>query len=400
MKITRHRADVAIVGSGIVGGSAALALCRSGLSVMLLERDYYGSHSSGVNFGGVRCLGRPLTQLPLASRAQEIWARLPELIGTDGGYIRSGHLNLARNEVEMAAIESYRDRTRGAGIRLHLLDKEALRVRFPWLGPRVIAASLCSEDGHANPRLVSQAFARAAAAAGADVRERTRIDDMIHDGHEFVLSSSDTGVEVRARFLLNCAGAWGLTVANRFGEAVPMISGHPLMAITEPLPAFINSTIGAEGAGIYARQTLQGHCVVGRASNSGAGVDENMAPNERVSLMMKRTIELVPSLRRVKVIRTWSGTEGYLPDGEPVIGMSATTPGLIHGFGLGGAGFLLGPAVGAVLAELVTHGESTTPIDTFAISRFARPKPEVPVDLEDSLHFLAAQGASAIRPAI
>ena len=58
--------DVAIIGGGIVGASAALALRRMGLSVMLLERDACGSRSSGVNYGGVRRQGRPLTQLPLA----------------------------------------------------------------------------------------------------------------------------------------------------------------------------------------------------------------------------------------------------------------------------------------------------------------------------------------------
>lgn len=69
-------------------------------------------------------------------------------------------------------------------------------------------------------------------------------------------------------------------------------------------------------------------------------------------------------------IRTWSGTEGYLPDRQPVLGKSHTTPGLIHGFGFAGAGFQIGPGVGEVLAELARDGRSTTPIDAFAIERF------------------------------
>lgn len=77
-------ADVAIIGGGIVGASAALALRRMGFSVTLLERDFCGSRSSGVNYGGVRRQGRPLSQLPLAQRAHGIWGRLQELIGIDG----------------------------------------------------------------------------------------------------------------------------------------------------------------------------------------------------------------------------------------------------------------------------------------------------------------------------
>ena len=78
---------------------------------------------------------------------------------------------------------------------------------------------------------------------------------------------------------------------------------------------------------------------------------------------------------RVDGIRSWSGTEGYLPDHEPVIGPSATRPGLIHGFGFAGAGFQTGPAVGEVLAELVRSGASSTPISDFSISRFSRVPP-------------------------
>lgn len=69
--------DVAVVSGGIMGASAALALRRKGVDVVLLERDLCGSRSSGVNYGGVRRQGRPLSQLPLAQRAHQVWANLP-----------------------------------------------------------------------------------------------------------------------------------------------------------------------------------------------------------------------------------------------------------------------------------------------------------------------------------
>ena len=59
------RADVAIIGGGIVGASAALFLRRFGLSVVLLERGLCGAAASGVNYGGVRTQGRAMAQLPL-----------------------------------------------------------------------------------------------------------------------------------------------------------------------------------------------------------------------------------------------------------------------------------------------------------------------------------------------
>jgi sarcosine oxidase subunit beta len=366
----RLRSDVAIVGGGIVGTSAALALRRMGLSVTLLERDFCGSRSSGVNYGGVRRQGRSLVQLPLTQRAHGIWGRLTELIGIDGEYIRCGHLKIARSQADMASLAAYRDRSRGFGMDLQLLGASTLRERFAWLGERAVGGSLCPQDGHANPRLVSPAFARAAARMGADVREQTRVDELAHDGKDFVLLTA-TGVELRSRFLLNCAGAWAATIAERFGEAVPMVPAHPVMAVTEPLPMFMNLSLGVEGGGIYARQAPRGNCVIGGSRGFALDAERARPSRDAISLVLRGTVELLPKLRHAHIIRSWSGTEGYLPDHEPVIGPSATQAGLIHGFGFAGAGFQIGPAVGEVLAELVQGGASSTPIAAFSISRFS-----------------------------
>ena len=369
--MTEHlRSDVAIVGGGIVGASAALALRRMGLSVTLLERDFCGSRSSGVNYGGVRRQGRSLVQLPLTQRAHGIWARLPELIGIDAEYIRCGHLKIARSEADMASLAAYRERSQGFGMDLQLLGAAALRERFAWLGERAVGGSLCPQDGHANPRLVSPAFARAAARLGADVREQTRVDELAHDGKDFVLLTA-TGVELRSRFLLNCAGAWAATIAEHFGEAVPMVPAHPVMAVTEPLPMFMNLSLGVEGGGIYARQAPRGNCVIGGSRGFALDAERARPSRDAITLVLRGTVELLPRLRHAHIIRSWSGTEGYLPDHEPVIGPSATQAGLIHGFGFAGAGFQLGPAVGEVLAELVQGGASSTPIAAFSISRFS-----------------------------
>jgi sarcosine oxidase subunit beta len=373
--MTEHiSADVAIVGGGIMGASAALFLRRMGLSVVLLERDLCGSRSSGVNYGGVRRQGRPLSQLPLSQRAQGLWARLPELIGIDGEYLRSGHLKIARSEADLAALESYRERTRGFGMDLEILSARAVHERCPWLGRAAVGASLCPQDGQANPRLVSPAFALAARRLGADVREQTCIDGLAHDGSAFILRSGQS-LQVRSTYLLNCAGAWAGMIAAQFGDIVPMESGHPEMAVTEPLPVFLNFSLGVEGGGVYARQVARGNCVIG--GGQGYALDDQRARAQRSGLvtLMQQTVELLPALRDAHIIRTWSGTEGYLPDRLPVIGTSDTTPGLIHAFGFAGGGFQLGPAVGAVLAELVRDGQTVTPIDAFSVSRFSsRPR--------------------------
>jgi len=352
--------DVAIAGGGLVGSSAALALARRGLRVGLFERRFCGAQASGVNYGGVRCQGRPVEQMPLAMRARRIWDRLPDLIGIDGEFTVSGHLRLARSESDLAALQQWADMARDYGLHAQLLSGAQFRERYPWLGAAAVGGSLCASDGHANPRLVSPAFARAARAAGADVREQTALSGLHHD---------DT--QISADWLINSAGAWANTVAGYFGESAPMKPIYPNMWVTEPLPLFITHNLGVYGGGIYARQVARGNCVIGGGRGHGDG-EYGQPSTETTRAVMRDACALLPALREALLIRTWSGVEGETPDSNPIIGPSRAVPRLLHAFGFSGGGFLLAPGVGEVLADLVIDGTTATPLDAFSIGRFAQ----------------------------
>lgn len=374
LDMERLQTDVAIVGGGIVGGSAALFLTRMGFSVALLERDWCGAKASGVNYGGVRRQGRPPEQLPLSQRAHALWGRLPELIGIEGEYVRSGHLKLARSEADLASLVAYNKKVAEFGLGLEIVAGADFRARYPVLGDRAVGGSLCPEDGHANPRIVSPAFARAAARLGAVVREQTPVDHVERTGDGFLLRCTHVGgnsLEVRARVLLNCSGAWSGRLAESFGEPVPLSSAHPCMAVTEPIARFLDVNIGVEGGGVYGRQVERGNVVIGGGRGFALDADRARPARNAVLTLMGEAVDLFPELRHAHVIRTWTGVEGYTPDRNPIIGPSATTPGLFHAFGFSGAGFQIGPAVGEALAELVRDGRSSAPLDAFRITRFA-----------------------------
>lgn len=365
--------DVAIIGGGLVGSSAALALSRMGFSVALLDKGFCGAQASGVNYGGVRRQGRPLEQLPLSRRAHAIWPRLKELIGIDGEFLRSGHLKLARSEADMATLEAYAAAVADQGLGLELLGHNELRERFPWIDGSILGASLCAGDGHANPRLVSAAFASAARRAGAQVLENTPVVGITRNGEGFALEAGG-GVSVQAAVVINSAGAWADRFAADFGEPVPLSRIYPSMIVTEPLPPVMTVNIGMEGGGIYARQVERGNCVVGGERALPLDDPDFSRPRGDGALaIMNRTAEVFPALRHAQAIRFWSGTEGAMPDRNPVIGFSGTTPGLIHAFGFTGAGFQIAPGIGEVLAELVRDGRTSTPIDAFSIARFSQP---------------------------
>ncbi|KAF0226828.1 MAG: hypothetical protein FD175_2942 [Beijerinckiaceae bacterium] len=364
------RVDVAIIGGGLVGTSAALSLATSGLSVALLDKGFCGAQASGVNYGGVRRQGRPPEQLPLSQRAHAIWPELAKKIGIDGEFSRSGHLKLAQSEADMAALEAYAKAVAGHGLSLELIGHNGLRERFGWISGSIVGASFCSGDGHANPRLVSAGFATAARRAGVQVFEQMPVENFTAIGGGFALETA-TGLSVRASQVVNCAGAWADRFAALAGEPVPLSRIYPSMIVTEPLEPLLTVNIGMEGGGIYARQVERGNCIVG--GERGVALDDpdfSRPTAEGATSIMNRTAAYFPALAHAQAIRFWSGTEAAMPDRNPVLGLSATTPGLIHAFGFTGAGFQLAPGVGEVIADLVRSGDTETPIDAFSIRRF------------------------------
>lgn len=370
-------ADVVIVGGGLMGCSAALHLCRRDRSVVLLERGFVGAQASGVNFGLLRRQDRFLPQLPLANRSLELWQNLGTLIGDDCEYRATGHLRIALDDEDMAVIEDNAAGARGYGFDIELLGRNRIHERWPFLSDRVIGAGWSPDDGVANPRVVTPAFARAARAAGADIREEQEVVEVEHVGGGFNVATLG-GLEVRAPVMLNTAGAWAHRISERFGEPVPLTAIASPEIVTEPLPYFIEPAIQRVGSPVVLRQDPRGNIIIG---GKPRGIADNV--NNRSSVAankllnnMRKALDVVPSLGSLHVIRTWSGIEGLLPDNLPVIGPSLTTPGLFHAFGFSGHGFQIGPAVGAVLSDLVVDGRSETPIEPFTMGRFADYKGE------------------------
>ena len=365
--------DVLIQGGGGAGCSAALHLAQCGLRVILLERGLVGGQASGVNYGGVRQQGRNPAELPIARRSREIWGRLGALVGTDAEFTVTGHLKLARSEAEEAELIAYLDVAKQHSLPLRMVGRNAIHLEYPWLGPKVVAGSFAPEDGAANPRLLAPALANAARVAGADIREHAEVVAHAHDGARFTLRTK-AGDAFSAPVLLNRAGFWGGAVAEAFGEAVPIVPLSPNMAVTEPLPYFIEPNLGVVGGNVYLRQIPRGNVILGGGHGEADASVPWSRPLPEVTLEATQlAVQLVPALAGAQIIRSWTGIDGQMPDRIPVIGPSRTTPGLFHAFGFSGHGFQLGPGIGAIMAELIVDGHTDIPLGAFRIERFGQP---------------------------
>ena len=371
------KADVVIVGGGIMGAASAFFLRKRGVSVILLERGLIGQQASGTNFGNTRRMGRPVIQLPLSNRSREIWLKFKELFGEDVELLLNGHLRCGFTPAHEERMAKYAHDARDHGLGMQMLSAKMLHERYPYLAPEITAACLAPYDGHANPRLAAPAIGRAAAREGAQVFENTEIVSIEKEGEEFLVTAAD-GRSFRAPVALITAGAWGDRISAKFGEPVPMIVKAPQMAVTEPVPYAIGPTIGAltdvPEQAVYFRQVARGNIILG-----GGGHEPVDMENRRAYVNPRRTLtklaqapRLVPAFKHLNIIRVWAGIEGYMQDSEPAMGPSARVPGLYYAFGFSGEGFQLGPGVGEVMAELIHTGATSTPIEQYHIGRFSK----------------------------
>jgi sarcosine oxidase subunit beta len=367
----RLATDVAMIGGGLVGCWTAFFLARRGARVTILEKGVVGSQSSGTNFGNLRLQGRYPGQYPLSIRSHELWEQIETLTGDACEFARTGHLYMAYDAAEAEKLEVCAQVGETHGLAIERLEPADLQRRFPWLGQRAVAATFSARDATANPRLVTPAVARAAKALGVTVLENSRVTEIAASRGGFTLTSG-TGLEISCGQVVNSAGAWALDIAERFGETAPLFPAGPPQFVTEPVPYFIAPSVQAMDGSVIFRQIPRGNVIAAGYPRTAADPAANRAPVPPAKTLaaMRALAQAVPSLASAHVIRAWSGIEAYLPDMIPVIGPSATTPGLFHAFGFCGHGFQIAPGVGLCLSEMILDGATATPLAPFSIARF------------------------------
>jgi sarcosine oxidase subunit beta len=370
------KADVAVVGGGIHGSSAALNLARRGYQVVQIEKDSVGQHASGVNAGGVRRLLRHPAEIPLSCASMELWQNIEDIVGDDCGFQQSGQVAVAENENDLARLTSRAELLHSLGYEHEeLLGQDELFEVLPAVSRTCVGGLISRADGFASPYQTTLAFARAAAERGVRALAPARATGFRRKGGTW--SVETTRGEVQAKFLVNCGGAWGGAVAAALGEPVPLEPIAPMMMVSARVPHFLDPVVIGTGRKLSFKQMANGTVVIGGGHLGGVDTErqETELDFTRLSAGARTVADLFPVMRQATIVRGWSGIESRLPDDIPVVSPSSTEENAFHAFGFSAHGFQLGPIVGALIAEFVDTGRSNLPIEAFAITRFAEGRP-------------------------
>jgi sarcosine oxidase subunit beta len=365
-----QRAEIAIVGGGVMGLAIAYYLARRGLTdVVVIERGYLAEGASGRNGGGVRQQWSTEINIRLMQESVELCRRFAVDVGVNVWFRQGGYLFLARSAKEVARLEKNIDLQNRCGVETRMLEPKAAKDIVPELNlDGIVGASYNPTDGILFPWPFLWGYARQAAAMGVKIFTQTPVVSLERRESGGYDVRTERGV-CSARRLINATGAWSPKLAKLVGIEVPTFPIRHEICSSEPLKPFLKPMVSELASGLYCSQSMRGE-IVGGVTLPGHGSTYAMGSTlEFLTTYARRLVRLMPILGEIKILRQWAGPYDQSPDGNPILGPAPDHPDFFLACGFVGHGFMMAPIVGKLYAEWLSGG---TPHEIFSRYQLAR----------------------------
>ena len=366
-----ERAEVVIIGGGIMGLALAYQLAGKGIKPLVLERSYLCAGASGRNGGGVRAQWTTPTLIELAKESIAFMDRFAQELGINIWLRRAGYLFLAEDDATVKRIEAGAALHRKHGLSTRVITPGEAGALVPDLDTsKFLAASWNPDDGVVFPWPFLWGYADGARKRGAQVETFTQVTGLdVEAGHVRAVRT-DRGRVVCDRVVI-ASGAWSPQVARLAGIDLPNLPYRHEIASSEPLKPFLGPLVSNLGSGLYFSQSMRGE-IVGGMGDPLEPPGLNQSSSLRFLTRYSRALtELIPRLGEVKFLRQWAGCYDVTPDHSPIVGETPGVAGLLQMSGFVGHGFMMAPAVARRMADWMT-GAKDDMFDRYALERFAK----------------------------
>ncbi len=415
-----EKADVVIIGGGIVGVSAAWFLAKQGVDVVLCEKGHIAGEQSGRNWGWVRCQGRDSREIPMMLESMRIWDTLEVETGEDVGFTRSGCLYMTDSEKVLGKYTQWLSIAREYGLDTQVIEGKELDKHVSGASSRWLGAMYTPSDAMAEPHKATPAIGRAAESSGATLLQSCAVRGIEMEGGHLSAVVTELGL-IRTSTALCAAGTWSSMFCRSLGIALPQLQVRGTVTRTEPADVIVNGYAWDKKIGVRRRQdggytighgSVLDHFITPstfrfsfkflpalfkelstlRISIGRPFIDELMTPTQwaldeespfeknRVlspqpnagvlKEIRKNLDEVFPQLRETRIVEAWAGMVETTPDVVPVMCESDNIPGFYIATGLSGHGFGTGPAAGKAMAAIMTGNDPGIDMSPFRLNRF------------------------------
>jgi FAD-dependent oxidoreductase domain-containing protein 1 len=367
--MTFSRADVAIVGGGIMGSALAYWLTRldPNVSVVVIERDpTYAAASSALSAASIRQQFTTPINIRISQASIGFMRQADELLEVPGacvdiGLKERGYLYLAQPP-GLASLHRAHAIQRELGADVALLSTPELAARFSWLhGDDIAAGSLgLSGEGWFDGYALLTAFKARARMQGVTYL-RGKVCGMGTNGRRVENVRLADGTEIVSRYVVNAAGPWARSVAQLAGFDLPVAARRRTVYVIscpirlEPFPLLIDPS------GFWIRPD---------GSSYIAGMPPDIDPDDAPldpdyesfeSVLWPALAHRIPAFEAARLERAWAGYyEMNLFDHNGIVGFHPRISNLLMLNGFSGHGIQQAPVVGRGVAELICHGRFVT----------------------------------------
>jgi sarcosine oxidase subunit beta len=368
------RADVVIVGGGIIGASIAYHLATRGVrDVVVVEREELGGGSTTRNAGGVRLQFSTEINVRLSLRSLPRIERFADEMGVDPHLRQVGYLFLITEERDVAPFEESLAMWRRLGVPVERFDAAGVHQVFPELRVDDIRfATLCMRDGYCDPSSLLNGYVARAREKGAKFREHEAVTGITRVGDRVTGVRTAKG-EIACPTVVNAAGAWGAEVGQLAGVDLPIRPLRRQIFVTDPVPGLDRDfPLTVEFASSLYFHRESGGVLMGMADpTDGPGFDASVNW-DFLPTLVERALYRLPILERAKVKTGWAGFYEDTPDKHPIIGAVPELAGFLCAAGFSGHGIMHAPATGEAIAELIVDGRTSLDVTPLAYDRFRR----------------------------
>ncbi len=366
-----EKAEIVIVGGGVMGLSIAYYLAMMGLGdVVVVERGYLAEGASGRNGGGVRQQWATEINIRLMQQSVELCQRFAVDIGVNVWFRQGGYLFLARSAKEVARLEKNIALQNRCGVATRMLDPEGAKRIVPEIDlTGIVGASYNPTDGILFPWPFLWGYARQATAHGVRIFTQTPVTGLAvrSQGGYDVVTTRGT---IAARRVINACGAWSPTLAKLIGVEIPTFPIRHEICSSEPLKPFLKPMVSELASGLYCSQSMRGEIVGGVTIPGHGSTYAKGSTLEFLATYSRRLVKLMPILGDIKILRQWAGPYDQSPDGNPIVGATRDHPDFFLACGFVGHGFMMAPIVGKLYGEWLTGGAKHEIFERYTLDRF------------------------------
>jgi sarcosine oxidase subunit beta len=371
------KAEIIIIGGGVVGASVAYHLTQRGAKdVLLLEREnLLGKGSTGKATGGVRAQFETEINIKMSLYSIEFFKNWD----FDCGYEPSGYLFVATDEKQLDFLKQSVAKQKTLGCEaVEIVDTKTISEMVKGLNYQdIVGGSFGRRDGFINPLGVLEGFSSKAIENGAKILSDTNVLLIETRNGTVVGVETDRG-KIKCKNVILCAGAWAREIATTAGVDLPVeplkrqiVWAESATDLQENLPMVIDLSNGFHfrPAKDSKREVLFAYPDKNETPSFNTDFEESF-----VEKVYEKAKHRAPFLAETKVLREKcrAGLYENTPDHHAILGGCAEVAGLYFANGFSGHGVMHSPATGRALAEIVLDGKASfLDVSCLNLERFA-----------------------------